>query len=182
MAPACEPDHRGLASDSVAPGLAGTRSAKDTRRRQDATRRVRNRDAKAFSETNPLGQVHGLVTKSRLGFAMIGTHMRSSLQYRGYSVMKRSVAPLALAIGLALSVAACTDPYDPGQRAAGGGLLGAGAGAAIGGLAGGGRGALLGGLAGGALGAVGGAATTPQPPPPRYQPEYPPPPPPYKPY
>jgi hypothetical protein len=99
------------------------------------------------------------------------------LQERGHLVMKRFVAPCALAIGIALSITACTDPYDPGQRAVGGGLLGAGAGAAIGGIAGGGSGALVGGLAGGALGAVGGAATTPQPPPPRYsQPNYPPPP------
>ena len=60
-------------------------------------------------------------------------------------------------------LSACTDPYDPGQRAVGGGLLGAGAGAAIGGLAGGGRGAAAGALIGGAVGAVGGAATTPQP-------------------
>jgi hypothetical protein len=105
-----------------------------------------------------------------------------SLQERGYFAMRRFVAPCALAIGMALSVTACSDPYDPNQRAVGGGLLGAGAGAAIGGLAGGGRGALLGGLAGGALGAVGGAATTPQPPPPRYERNYPPPPPPYSPY
>ncbi len=48
-------------------------------------------------------------------------------------------------------------PYDPGQRAVGGGLLGAGAGAAIGGLAGGGRGAAIGALGGGALGAGAGA-------------------------
>ena len=61
------------------------------------------------------------------------------------------------------SLAACTDPYDPGQRAVGGGLLGAGTGAAIGALAGGGRGAAIGALAGGALGAAGGAATTPSP-------------------
>src|SRR5438067_1893884 len=75
---------------------------------------------------------------------------------------------LVLAVGLCLCVSACADPYDPGQRAAGGGLLGAGAGAAIGGLAGGGRGALAGALIGGAAGAVGGAATTPQSePPPR---------------
>ncbi len=66
------------------------------------------------------------------------------------------------ALGMALGLGACTDPYDPGQRAVGGGLLGAGAGAAIGGLAGGGRGAAIGALGGGALGAVGGAATTPQ--------------------
>jgi hypothetical protein len=45
----------------------------------------------------------------------------------------------------------CTNPYDPGQRAVGGGLLGAGAGAALGGLVGGGHGAAIGALAGGAL-------------------------------
>jgi hypothetical protein len=78
--------------------------------------------------------------------------------------MSKFIASCALATGLALSVTGCSNPYDPTQRAVGGGLLGAGAGAAIGGLAGGGTGALVGGLAGGALGAVGGAATTPQPP------------------
>ena len=88
--------------------------------------------------------------------------------------MPRFVVTGALLVGMALAVSACTDPYDPNQRAVGGGLLGAGAGAAVGGLAGGGTGALVGGLAGGALGAVGGAATTPQPPPPRYQQDYPP--------
>jgi hypothetical protein len=66
-----------------------------------------------------------------------------------------------------LGLSACTNPYDPGQRAIGGGLLGAGAGAAIGGIAGGGTGAAIGAGAGGALGAIGGAATTP-PSPPRY--------------
>jgi hypothetical protein len=65
-------------------------------------------------------------------------------------------------IGIVVSLAACTDPYSPGQRAVGGGLLGAGAGAAIGGLAGGGRGAGTGALIGGGVGAVGGALTTPQ--------------------
>jgi hypothetical protein len=69
---------------------------------------------------------------------------------------------------LAITAAGCTDPYDPGQRAVGGGLLGAGAGAAIGGLAGGGRGAAAGALIGGGVGAVGGAVTTPRPPPPAY--------------
>ena len=77
---------------------------------------------------------------------------------------------------LTLALSACTDPYDPGQRAVGGGLLGAGAGAAIGGVAGGGRGAAAGALVGGAVGAVGGAVTTPQRPPPAY---YAPPPPGY---
>lgn len=82
---------------------------------------------------------------------------------------------LLAAGALTLAVAGCTNPYDPGQRAVGGGLLGAGAGAAIGGLAGGGRGAALGALLGGGLGAAGGAVTTPQAPrrPPGY---YPPPP------
>jgi hypothetical protein len=64
--------------------------------------------------------------------------------------------------GLALGLVACTDPSDPGQRAVGGGLLGAGAGAAIGGIAGGGRGAAIGGLTGAAVGAGTGYITTPQ--------------------
>jgi hypothetical protein len=54
--------------------------------------------------------------------------------------MKRLITLSAAALGLAVSLSACTDPNDPGQRAVGGGLLGAGAGAAIGGLAGGGSG------------------------------------------
>ena len=76
--------------------------------------------------------------------------------------MRRIAISLITAATLATGLAGCTDPYDPGQRAVGGGLLGAGAGAAIGGLAGGGRGAAAGALIGGAAGAVGGAATTPQ--------------------
>ena len=60
-------------------------------------------------------------------------------------------------------LAGCANTYDPGQRALGGGAIGAGAGALIGGLAGGGRGALTGALIGGAVGAVGGVATTPTP-------------------
>ena len=73
--------------------------------------------------------------------------------------MLRFLTTLATAGGLALGLSAC-DPYSPGQRAVGGGLLGAGAGAAIGGIAGGGSGAGIGALAGGALGAVGRRATT----------------------
>jgi hypothetical protein len=99
---------------------------------------------------------------------------------------RNTMRKAALFVGMAalMGLTACTDPYDPGQRAVGGALLGAGAGAAIGGIAGGGRGAGIGALAGGAIGAVGGAATTPQrppPPPPGYYPPppgYPPPPPP----
>ena len=72
-----------------------------------------------------------------------------------------------------LALPACTDPYSPGQRAVGGGLLGGGAGAAVGGIAGGGKGALIGGGVGAAAGAAGGALTTPErpnyySPPPRY--------------
>lgn len=81
--------------------------------------------------------------------------------------MRRFVLPGVAALGL-LSLSACSDPYSPGQRAAGGGLTGAGAGAAIGGLAGGGNGALAGGLLGGAAGAAGGALTTPERPQPYY--------------
>ncbi len=81
----------------------------------------------------------------------------------------RTKALLGLALVAGLGLTACTNPYDPGQRAVGGGLLGAGAGAALGGIAGGGRGAAIGALAGGALGAVGGAATTPTAPQPYYQ-------------
>ena len=68
-------------------------------------------------------------------------------------------------IGATLFVATlsgCTDASNPGQRAVGGGLIGAGAGAAIGALAGGGSGAAIGGLTGGALGAGTGYITTPE--------------------
>jgi hypothetical protein len=75
-------------------------------------------------------------------------------------------ATAAFVVLLALS--ACSNPYDPGQRALGGGAIGAGAGAAIGGLAGGWQGAAIGALAGGAVGAVTGAVTTPRPPLPAY--------------
>ena len=78
-------------------------------------------------------------------------------------------------LGVVLAVSACTNPYDPGQRAVGGGLIGAGAGAAIGGAVGGWPGAGIGALVGGAAGAVTGVVTTPPPPSARY---YSPPPPP----
>ena len=63
--------------------------------------------------------------------------------------------------GLALTATACSNPYDPTQRAIGGGLIGAGTGAAVGGLVGGGTGAAVGAVAGGLGGAAVGAATTP---------------------
>jgi len=74
-------------------------------------------------------------------------------------MMKCSIASGGIAAGLILMLASCTNPYDPGQRAVGGGLLGAGAGAAIGGAVAGGHGAALGAAIGGATGAVTGAAT-----------------------
>lgn len=81
----------------------------------------------------------------------------------------RRVLYAVVAIGLVTSLSACSNPYDPGQRALGGAAIGAGTGAAIGGIAGGGRGALTGAVIGGAVGAAGGALTTPSPPPPRYR-------------
>jgi uncharacterized protein YcfJ len=77
-------------------------------------------------------------------------------------MVKALILPLALAAALATT--ACTNPYDPGQRAAGGALLGAGSGAALGAIAGGGRGAAIGAIAGGLVGGAAGIATTPQQP------------------
>jgi hypothetical protein len=107
-----------------------------------------------------------------------GRRQNGATREGDHGIMQRLIVPMAAALGMALALSACTDPYDPGQRAVAGGLLGAGAGAAIGGLAGGGRGAAAGALVGGAVGAVGGAATTPRPPPPAYYAPPPPPPPP----
>ncbi len=81
--------------------------------------------------------------------------------------MSRKFTVGVVLAGLGLGLAGCTNPYSPGQRAVGGGLLGAGAGAGIGALAGGGKGAAIGGLTGGALGAGTGYITTPQRPAPR---------------
>src|SRR5438046_4918188 len=99
--------------------------------------------------------------------------------FKKENMMKRLIAPGVVAAALMLGLAGCTNPYDPAQRAIGGGLLGAGAGAAIGGAAAGGHGAALGAAIGGAAGLLGGVATTPPPPPPPYYPPqayYPPPP------
>jgi hypothetical protein len=66
--------------------------------------------------------------------------------------MKRQATVVGvIGAGLIYAMAASADPYNPAERAIGGGLLGAGTGAVIGAIAGGGRG----------LGAVAGAATTP---------------------
>ncbi len=66
-----------------------------------------------------------------------------------------TVIRLAL-VGIVLGVAACG--HTTGDRAASGGLIGAGTGAAIGAITGGS--ALTGGLIGAGVGAVGGAVTS----------------------
>src|SRR5271166_5813159 len=73
-------------------------------------------------------------------------HMRKQL----------TVASL-IGAGLVLTTTAFADPYNPAERALGGGLVGAGTGAVIGAIAGGGR-----------VGAIAGAATTPPRPHHRY--------------
>ncbi|QNT79543.1 hypothetical protein [Entomobacter blattae] len=74
--------------------------------------------------------------------------------------MKRTILlrSITLLLGSSLFLAACGDPYDPGDRALSGGVIGGGAGAAIGALAGG---PAIGAVAGAALGAGTGALTTP---------------------
>jgi hypothetical protein len=78
---------------------------------------------------------------------------------------KRATFATMIGAGLLVATTAYADPYNPGERALGGGLLGAGTGAVIGAIAGGGRGAGIGAAVGGGLGAVAGAATTPARPP-----------------
>jgi hypothetical protein len=80
----------------------------------------------------------------------------------------RSTIASVMGAGLLLATAAHADPYNPTDRAIGGGLIGAGSGAVIGAIAGGGRGAGIGAAVGGGLGAIAGAATTPLPPHRRY--------------
>jgi membrane associated rhomboid family serine protease len=77
--------------------------------------------------------------------------------------MRTNPVRLTLLLG-ALALGGCTNPYNQGQRAAGGALIGAGGGAAIGALAGGGQGAAIGAVAGALTGAAVGVITTPQQP------------------
>ena len=74
----------------------------------------------------------------------------------------RKIITASLAGAMALSLGAC---YSPGDRAAGGALLGGATGAAIGAAASGGRagGTLLGAGLGAATGAIVGAGTAPCP-------------------
>jgi hypothetical protein len=70
-------------------------------------------------------------------------------------------------VGLLLfALSGCANPYEPGERALTGALIGAGSGAAFGAVVAGGTGAAAGAAVGGALGAIAGAATTPHEPPP----------------
>lgn len=81
---------------------------------------------------------------------------------------KQSTVASVIGAGLLLATTASADPYNPADRAIGGGLLGAGTGAVIGAIAGGGRGAGIGAAVGGGVGAIAGAATTPPRPHHRY--------------
>src|SRR6202035_4870810 len=58
--------------------------------------------------------------------------------------MARLLKTGVVGVLMACALAGCTNPYDPGQRAAGGALIGAGSGAAIGAIAGGPAGAAIG--------------------------------------
>lgn len=74
---------------------------------------------------------------------------------------KQSTFTGLIVAGLMLATTAFADPYNPADRAIGGGLLGAGTGAVVGAIAGGGHGAGIGAAVGGGVGAIMGAATTP---------------------
>jgi len=71
--------------------------------------------------------------------------------------MRRMAATSLVLAALAFSLVGCG--YSPGDRAASGGLIGAGTGAAIAAATGGAP--LVGAAIGGAVGAIGGAATNP---------------------
>jgi len=86
----------------------------------------------------------------------------------GTGMRGRLILAAVIVVALGSPSAVSADPYNPGERALSGGLLGAGTGAVIGAIAGGGRGASIGAAVGGGLGAVAGAATTPAPPPGRH--------------
>lgn len=96
----------------------------------------------------------------------LSTQVHAVLLENNSGMRKPRITPIVVAMGLILSLSACSNPYDPVQRTIGGGLIGAGSGAAIGAAAAGGHGAALGAAVGGAVGAVTGLITTP---PPRYR-------------
>jgi len=67
---------------------------------------------------------------------------------------RRASVASVIGAGLVYALAASANPYNPGERALGGGLLGAGTGAVVGAIAGGGHGAGIGALVGGGVGAA----------------------------
>jgi osmotically inducible lipoprotein OsmB len=71
-------------------------------------------------------------------------------------IMSRGIAKALVLASLGLAMAGCG--YSTGDRAASGGLIGAGTGAAVGAVTGGSP--LTGALIGGGIGAVGGAVTS----------------------
>jgi len=93
--------------------------------------------------------------------AMIGVPEVSVPRCVEMGTRKQATVAGVIGAGLIYALAASADPYNPAERALGGGLLGAGTGAVIGAISGGGRGAAIGAAVGGGLGAVAGAATTP---------------------
>ena len=64
---------------------------------------------------------------------------------------KRAAIPGLIGAALLLATADSADPYNPADRAIGGGLLGAGTGAVLGAIAGGGHGAAIGAAVAGGL-------------------------------
>lgn len=72
--------------------------------------------------------------------------------------MRRTVTTSLVLASLAIGLAGCG--YSPGDRAASGGLIGAGGGAALAAVTGGSP--LVGAALGGAVGAIGGAVTSPR--------------------
>jgi hypothetical protein len=121
-----------------------------------ATRSARDRPIESVFET---AAVFRREKESDLSVVVVSS-TRSTAQRR--TILTR-IMPYVIA-ALALGLSACANPYDPVQRAVGGGLIGAGSGAAIGAAAGGGPGAALGAAIGGTVGFLGGATSPPPPP------------------
>src|SRR5436190_15892736 len=65
------------------------------------------------------------IFKPAAGSTRLGTRITDAM-------IKQQISLRVVVVGLALSLSACTNPYDPVQRTIGGGLIGAGSGAAIG--------------------------------------------------
>jgi hypothetical protein len=132
-------------------------------RRAQARQRVSRPTAVSLSGSH--SRSAGFVERKSAMYPLFVGGLSRSTARRG--IIMTRFAPSVIA-ALALSLSACTNPYDPVQRGLGGGVLGAASGAAIGAAAGGGPGAALGAAIGGATGIFGGVATTPPPPPGTY--------------